>query len=95
MSKPINEMGWDELVPGAALYTFDGIVDYNIAEIQPEDRRYSETSSKSMSVGDWRVIKPVWNSETCIDCQNCWIFCPDSSIIARNKEMKEIGRAHV
>ena len=36
MSKPISEMGWDELVPGAALYTFDGDIDYNIADIQPE-----------------------------------------------------------
>lgn len=94
MSKPINEMGWDELVPGAALYTFDGSIDYNIADMQPEDRMYSETSSKSMSVGDWRVIKPVWNSETCIDCQNCWIFCPDTSIIARNKEMKGVDYEH-
>ena len=33
MNKPISEMGWDELVPGAALYTFDGSIDYNIAEI--------------------------------------------------------------
>ena len=65
MSKPINEMGWDELVPGA-LYTFDGIVDIILLKFN-KDRRYSETSSKSMSVGDWRVIKPVWNSETCID----------------------------
>ena len=94
MSKPISEMGWDELVPGAALYTFDGDIDYNIADIQPEDRMYSETSSKGMSVGDWRVIKPVWNSETCIDCQNCWIFCPDTSIIARNKEMKGVDYEH-
>ena len=94
MSKPINEMGWDELVPGAALYTFDGNIDYNIADIQPEDRMYSETSSKSMSVGDWRVIKPAWNSETCIDCQNCWIFCPDTSIIARNKEMNGVDYEH-
>ena len=40
-------MGWDELVPWYALYTFDGIVDYNITENSTrEDRRYSKTSSK-------------------------------------------------
>ena len=48
MSKPISEMGWDELVPGAALFTFNGDINYNIADMQPEDRMYSETSSKSM-----------------------------------------------
>ena len=31
MSKPISEMGWDELVPGAALFTFNGDINYNIA----------------------------------------------------------------
>ena len=87
-------MGWDELVPGAALYTFQGDIDYNIADMQPEERLYSETSSKAMSVGDWRVIKPVWNSETCIDCQNCWLYCPDTSIISRDKEMVGIDYDH-
>lgn len=74
MSKSIKEMGWDELVPGAALFSFDANVDYTMAEVQPEDRTYAETNSKNAYVGDWRVIKPVWNSELCIDCQNCWIL---------------------
>ncbi len=33
MSKSIREMGWDELVPGAALYTFDGNIDYNFNDV--------------------------------------------------------------
>ena len=50
MNKPISEMGWDELAPGAVLFTFDGDINYNIADIQPEDRKYSETSSKGISL---------------------------------------------
>ncbi|WP_206732090.1 4Fe-4S dicluster-binding protein [Halarcobacter ebronensis] len=94
MSKSIKEMGWDELVPGAALFAFNANVDYLMAETQPEDRIYAETNSKNAYVGDWRVFKPVWNSELCIDCQNCWLFCPDTAIISRNKEMVGVDYDH-
>lgn len=94
MSKTIHEQGWDELIIGAALYSFNDTVDYTMATTQPEDRNYAETNSKMAYVGDWRVIKPVWNSEICIDCQNCWIYCPDSSIISRDKEMKGVDYEH-
>lgn len=94
MSKTINEKGWDELVIGAALYSFNEEVNYTISETQPEDRNYAETNSKMAYVGDWRVLKPVWNTEICIDCQNCWIYCPDTSIISRDKEMKGVDYDH-
>ena len=87
-------MGWDELIPGAALFSFDQTVDGMIAEVQPEDRTYAETNSKNAYVGDWRVIKPVWNTVLCIDCQNCWLYCPDTAIISRDKEMKGVDYDH-
>ncbi|MDC7243486.1 MAG: 4Fe-4S binding protein [Sphaerochaetaceae bacterium] len=92
--KSINEKGWDELVPGAAVFSFDGIIDYSVAQVHPEDRKYAETNSINAYVGDWRVVKPVWNVELCIDCQNCWLYCPDTSIISRNKEMVGIDYDH-
>lgn len=30
--------------------------------------------------GTWRTYKPVWDSEKCIQCLRCWIFCPDSAV---------------
>ena len=77
-TKSIKEMGWKELVIGASLYSFENTINYNVAEVLPEDRHYAETNSKMAYVGDWRVFKPVWNSELCIDCQNCWLYCPDT-----------------
>ncbi|WP_375722542.1 4Fe-4S binding protein [Arcobacter sp. KX21116] len=94
MSKSIKDMGWDELVPGAALFSFDQAVESVLAQTNPEDRTYAETSSKNLYVGDWRVMKPVWNTELCIDCQNCWIYCPDSAVISRNKEIQGIDYTH-
>jgi pyruvate ferredoxin oxidoreductase delta subunit len=30
--------------------------------------------------GSWRLQRPVWNKEKCINCLICWISCPDSCI---------------
>ena len=93
-SKSINEMGWDELEMGAAVFSFDGDIDNSVIDIQPEDRKYAETNSINKYVGDWRIEKPVWMTTLCIDCQNCWLVCPDTSIISRDKMMVGIDYDH-
>ena len=37
-------------------------------------------SSKNNKTGSWRTFKPILDKEKCIDCDNCIIFCPDSSV---------------
>lgn len=86
-------LGWDELIPGALLFSFDKECE-NSADIKPEDRPYSDFNSHTASVGDWRVLKPVLNKEFCIDCQFCWVYCPDASIISRDKKMVGIDYNH-
>jgi len=85
--------GWDEFEIGAMLRTFDGKID-DVAGTNQEDRNYSASSSFSASVADWRIEKPVFNKDFCIDCQFCWIYCPDMSIIARDKKMIGIDMDH-
>ncbi len=85
--------GWDEFEIGAMLRTFDGKID-DIAGTKQEDRAYSQSSSFSASVADWRIEKPVFNKDFCIDCQFCWVYCPDMSIIARDKKMIGIDMDH-
>ena len=34
--------------------------------------------------GSWRTFKPVWIEDKCIHCLNCWIVCPDSSILTKD-----------
>jgi pyruvate ferredoxin oxidoreductase delta subunit len=86
--------GWDDLVLGAACYSFEDDIDHTIVDVHPENRPTAETNSINKYVGDWRVVKPVWNVDLCIDCQNCWLYCPDSSIISREKEMVGIDYHH-
>ncbi|ABR56858.1 pyruvate synthase subunit PorD [Methanococcus aeolicus] len=42
---------------------------------------YEPGSSRNNKTGSWRVFIPTMDSDKCIMCENCFIFCPDSSII--------------
>lgn len=86
--------GWDEFEIGAMLRSFDGEAPEKIATTNQEDRAYSENNSFTASVADWRLIKPVYNKDYCIDCQFCWIYCPDISIISRDKKMIGVDMDH-
>ena len=85
--------GWDEFEIGAMLRSFDGKID-DIAGTIQEDRNYSQSNSFSASVADWRIEKPVFNKDFCIDCQFCWIYCPDMSIISRDKKLIGVDMDH-
>ena len=76
--------GWDEFEIGAMLRSFDGKIE-DIAGTRQEDRAYSQSNSFSASVADWRIEKPIFAKDYCIDCQFCWIYCPDISIISKDK----------
>ena len=47
-------------------------------------------SARKFKTGDWRSQKPVWDKDKCNSCLFCFIYCPDSSIIVENGEMKGI-----
>ena len=76
--------GWDEFEEGAILYSFEEV----------EERKFHINNSTNHSVADWRAIKPVHNADLCIDCQHCWVFCPDASIIPENKKFGYIDYEH-
>lgn len=86
-------MGWDEVTQGSVLPSFEGDAS-NIAHLKAEERNYSHFNSYTATVASWRVQKPVFNIDVCIDCQNCWVWCPDSSIISRDKQMLGIDYDH-
>jgi pyruvate ferredoxin oxidoreductase delta subunit len=86
-------VGWDEVTQGVVLESFEEPVG-NVAHVRPEERPYSDFNSYTATVASWRVIKPVYNRDICIDCQNCWVWCPDTSIISRDKQMLGIDYDH-
>ena len=86
-------VGWDEVTQGIILTSFEGDAS-NVAHLKAEERNYSDFNSYTATVASWRVKKPVFNIDVCIDCQNCWVWCPDTSIISRDKQMLGIDYDH-
>lgn len=41
-------------------------------------------NSIGYKTGDWRSRRPVRDAEKCTDCLQCWIVCPDTSIVPEN-----------
>ena len=35
--------------------------------------------------GNWRVFRPVLDKSKCVKCLQCWMFCPEATIV-RNKD---------
>ncbi len=89
-----EHVGWDQVPQGVILESFEKELEENVAHIRPEERPYSDFNSYTATVASWRVIKPVYNRDICIDCQNCWVWCPDTSIISRDKQMIGIDYDH-
>jgi len=49
-------------------------------------------TAEEFNTGDWRMgKKPVWHPEICIQCLQCWIHCPDSSITVDRGTSKMTG----
>ncbi len=43
-------------------------------------------NSLEYKTGDWKVLIPVINQETCTRCRICWYVCPDNAIVELDKE---------
>jgi pyruvate ferredoxin oxidoreductase delta subunit len=41
--------------------------------------------------GGWRAFRPVLGEAACTHCMQCWLFCPDSSILVDAEDGKMIG----
>jgi 2-oxoacid:acceptor oxidoreductase gamma subunit (pyruvate/2-ketoisovalerate family)/2-oxoacid:acceptor oxidoreductase delta subunit (pyruvate/2-ketoisovalerate family) len=44
--------------------------------------------SYSRDVADWRVFRPVVDKSVCVNCQRCWIYCPESAISVDDGEVE-------
>ena len=48
-------------------------------------------NSEQYLTGGWRAFRPVSGEAECIHCFQCWIFCPDSSILVDVQNEKMAG----
>ena len=57
----------------------------------PEGDILEAGTAKKFETGDWRTRKPVWKEDKCIQCLQCWIHCPDTSITVDPATSKMTG----
>jgi pyruvate ferredoxin oxidoreductase delta subunit len=58
------------------------------------DRVIIPGHSESFHTGDWRSALPVIDMEKCINCLNCWVFCPDDCILVKDGEVIGVKETH-
>jgi pyruvate ferredoxin oxidoreductase delta subunit len=51
-------------------------------------------NSEDYKTGEWRAFRPVIDAARCIHCLQCWVFCPDSSILVENEKMAGFDLVH-
>ena len=51
-------------------------------------------NAQEYKTGEWRTFKPVWVEEKCIHCLQCWIMCPDSSVLVKDGKMTGFDLDH-
>ncbi len=50
--------------------------------------KYPGNSLKNRKSG-WRSFRPKWDSKKCIQCMQCWQFCPENAIHQINNKRVE------
>ena len=48
-------------------------------------------NSVAYRTGGWRAFRPVRGEAECSHCFQCWLFCPDSSILVDADQEKMAG----
>jgi len=51
-------------------------------------------TSRDFFTGSWRTERPVLDLERCTHCMLCWLYCPDSSILAAGGKITGIDFDH-
>jgi pyruvate ferredoxin oxidoreductase delta subunit len=41
------------------------------------------------ATGGWRTFRPIRDNEKCINCLQCWVYCPDVAILVVEGSIKD------
>lgn len=51
-------------------------------------------NSADYETGSWRNLRPRIDMDKCVHCMICWMFCPDSSMLAEGGRLRGVDLAH-
>lgn len=52
------------------------------------------TARELNKTGSWRAERPIWHKDKCIQCLQCWLHCPDDSVLISGGKMTGIDYEH-
>ncbi|MCQ2086096.1 MAG: 4Fe-4S binding protein [archaeon] len=56
--------------------------------------RVTGGSAEKFETGDWRSLTPTIDTDSCISCMTCWIYCPDDCIVVEDGKVTGIKLAY-
>ena len=51
-------------------------------------------NASELRTGDWRSQHPVTDYDKCIQCGNCYIYCPDMAYVQNEEGFYEVDLYH-
>ncbi|MCG8514699.1 MAG: 4Fe-4S binding protein [Halanaerobiales bacterium] len=51
-------------------------------------------NAEKYHTGSWRIKRPLWSREKCIQCLFCWAYCPDLAIEVEDGLVIGVDYAH-
>jgi len=51
-------------------------------------------TARRFETGDWSSEQPEIDTEKCVNCLQCWIYCPDMSILVEDGKIKGVDYKH-
>lgn len=52
------------------------------------------STAVAYKTGTWGTLKPVWVKERCIHCLQCWLVCPDFSVLVKDGKFDSFDYDH-
>ena len=56
-------------------------------QVDPGGQVMEPGSSVNYRSSDWSSVVAEWLPDPCIQCLQCWIFCPDNCIMVNNERI--------
>ncbi len=51
-------------------------------------------TARAYNTGSWRTFKPILDQAKCINCLQCWVYCPDSAVLVKDGKMAGFDMPH-
>ncbi|MCP4762468.1 MAG: hypothetical protein GY870_11860 [archaeon] len=73
----------DFMADAKVTWSHIGLGNLGYKELDKAGVWYTPGGSEAVKTGSWGVSIAVWDKDKCIDCQRCFLICPDLTIIRK------------